>query len=257
MNRIVSILLAGATVLTVAAEDYSSCFIPGEVAKYKVTWMRLPLAWSETSIDTVTENDRELIRIRMRSKSYKAYAHIYKVDNLTEVILDPVTALPIRLDVKMDEGIRKKSQLTVFHHDKEIAVFQDRITKDIRVVPINDNTQDILGFLYSARKKDLKQLASQTHTLFVDGKLYGLDLKIKKDKKIKVRDHGKIMSTEIEPLAEFDGWFLRKGKIFFWISKENRRMVTYIKAKVAVGKVSIKLQNVSGPGDDFWVKKKK
>jgi len=123
-------------------------------------------------------------------------------------------------------------------------------------VPINDNTQEILGFLYAGRKKDLKQIASQTHTLFVDGKLYGLDLKIKKDKKIKVSDHGKVVSTEIEPIAEFDGWFLRKGKIFFWVSKENRRMVTCIKAKVAVGKVSIKLQNVSGPGDDFWIKKK-
>ena len=257
MKRLCSILLAGATVLTAAAEDYSKCFIPGEVARYKVSWMKLPLAWSETSIDTVTENERDLIRIRMISKSYKAYAHIYKVNNLTEVIIDPKTALPIRLDVLLDEGGRKKSHLTVFHHDKEIAVFQDRISKDIRVVPINRDTQEVLSFLYSSRKKDLKLLASQTHTLFVDGKLYALDLKTGKDKKIKLPDYGKVLSTEVEPIAEFDGLFLRKGKIFFWVSKQDRRMVTCIKAKVAVGKVTVKLQKVSGPGDDGWVKKKK
>ena len=57
------------------------------------------------------------------------------------------------------------------------------------------------------------------------------------------------------PIAEFDGLFLRQGKVFFWVSKENRRMVTWVEAKVPVGKVSVKLREVSGPGDDFWVRK--
>lgn len=256
MKLLCSILLAGMAVLTVAAEDYRDCFIPGEVVKYKVSWMGLPLAWSENTTDTVVENERELIRIRMVSKNYKVYAHIYKVDNLTEVIIDPDTALPIRVDVKVNEGFQKKSHLTVFHHDKEIAVFQDRISRDIKVVPINRDTQEVLSFLYSARKQDLKQLADHTHTLFVDGKLYTLDLKIRKDGKIRVPHYGRVPSTEIEPIARFDGLFIRQGKIMFWVSKQNRRMVTCIKAKVPVGKVSVKLQNVSGPGDDFWTNKK-
>ena len=257
MKPLLSILLAGTTVLTAVAEDFSSCFVPGERTKYKVSWMKLPLAWSETSVDSVTEEGRKLIRIRMVSKSYKTYAHIYKVDNITEVILDPKTALPIRLDVLVDEGGRRKSQLTVFHHDKKFAIFRDRINKDIKIVPIKSDTQEILSFLYSARKQDLKQLASKTHTLFSDDKLYALDLKIRKKRKIKLPDYGKVASTEIEPVAEFDGWFLRKGKIFFWVSEKDRRMVTCIKAKVSVGKITVMLQEVSGPGDDFWIKKKK
>lgn len=257
MRLFYSILLAGAVVLAAPAEDYSKCFIPGEAAKYKISWMGLPLAWTKITTDTVTENERKLIRIRMVSKNYKAYTHIYKVDNLTEVIIDPDTALPIRLDVKVDEGSHRKSQLTVFHHDKEIAVFQDRISKDIKVVPINRNTQEILTFLYSARKREIAELAKQKHTLFVDGKLYGLNLKIRKDGKIKIPNHGKVPSTEIEPIAKFDGLFLRQGKIFFWISKQNHRMVTCIKAKVSVGKITVKLQDVSGLEDGFWDKKKK
>jgi hypothetical protein len=256
MKRRSAILLAGVLVFSASAEDYSGCFVPGEVARYKVSWMKLPLAWSETSIDTVTENGRDLIRIRMVSKSYKAYAHIYKVDNLTEVIVDPKTALPHRIDVKINEGTIHKSHLTVFHHDKKFATFQDRISKDIKVVPINSDTQEILSFLYSSRRKDLQRLASQTHTLFVDGKLYALDLNIRKEGKIRVPNLGRVPSIEIEPIAEFDGIFLRKGKIIFWVSKQNRRMVTCIKAKVSVGKVTVKLQKVSGPGDDFWTKKK-
>jgi hypothetical protein len=249
-------LLAGAVVTAAPADDYSQCFIPGETAEYKISWMGLPLAWTKITTDTVIENERKLIRIQMVSKNYKAYTRIYKVNNLTEAIIDPDTALPVRLDVRIDEGSHQKSHLTVFHHDKEIAVFQDRISKDIRVVPINRDTQEILSFLYSSRNRDLQELANRKHTLFVDGKLYGLDLVIREDARIKLPHHGKVPCTEIEPIAQFDGLFLRQGKIFFWVSKQNRRMVTCIKAKVPVGKITVKLHEVSGPEDDFWNNKK-
>lgn len=251
-----SILLTGMVVSAAMAEDYSDRFIPGEVAEYKISWMTLPLAWSKISTDTVNENGRELIRIRMVSQSYKAYAHIYKVDNATEVIIDPDTALPIRLDFKQDEGGRKRSYLTVFHHDKQIAIFRDRITKDIKIVPIHPETRDILSFIYSERNKPLTDLSEETHVLYVGGKLYSLGLEVRDDEKIRLPDYGKVPCTEVLPIAEFDGWFLRKGKVFFWVSKGKHPMITCIKAKVAVGKISIKLQEASGTGDRFWDKEK-
>jgi len=216
-------LLAGLASFGVRADDYSECFIPGEISEYKVSWMGLPLAWSKITTETLTEEGRELIRIKMVSKNYKAYTRIYKVDNTTEVILDPKTALPIRLDVRLNEGSRIKSHLTTFYHDKKVAIFQDRITKDIKEVEIHADTKEVLGFLYSVRNQELKILASQTHTLFVDGKLHELNLSIRRDGTIKLPNYGKIPSTEIEPIAEFDGLFIREGKIMFWISKQKRR----------------------------------
>jgi hypothetical protein len=240
----------------IRADDYSNCFIPGEVAEYKVSWMGLPLAWSKTTTETITEDGRELIRIRLISKSYKAYTHIYRVDDRTEVIIDPKTALPVRLDLTLNEGNRHRSYLTTFHHDKKVAIFQDRINKDIKEVPIESGTQDTLSFLYSQRNHDLESLAAGKHQLYVDGKLYNLGIKIRSTDDIRLPAYGKVPSIEIEPVAEFDGLFLRQGKIMFWVSKQNRRMVTCIKAKVPVGKLNVKLQKVSGPGDDFWVNNK-
>lgn len=238
------------------ADEYNDCFIPDEISEYKISWMGLPLAWSRTSTDTIIENDRKLLRIRMESKSYKAYSYIYKVNDITEVIIDPETALPLQLDVVINEGSIHKSHRTTFHHDQKIAVFQDRVSKDIKEVEIHDDTREILSFLYSARCKNLESLTNQTHTLLVDGKLYDLGLKIRRNSTIKLPQYGKVPSIEIEPIAEFDGLFLRKGKIMFWVSEKNRRMVTCIKAKVAVGKIKVKLQRVLGPGNDFWVQNK-
>ena len=218
--------------------------------------MGLPLAWSTLTTDTITEGGKELIRIRMVTQSYRGFSHIYKVDDLTEVILNPITALPIRLDLKINEGSISKSHLTTFYHDKKVAIFQDRISKDIKEVPIESDTQEIFCFLYAARNRDLESLSERKYTLFVDGKLHDLGLKAGIEDGIKLPTYGIIPSLAFEPTAEFDGLFLRQGKVRFWVSKQNRRMVTCIQAKVSVGKVSVKLQSVSGPGDGFWINNK-
>ncbi|WP_168433366.1 DUF3108 domain-containing protein [Pontiella sulfatireligans] len=236
------------------ATDYSACFIPGETAEYKASWMGLPIAWSKATTDTVEHNGRELIRIRMVSKSYKTYAHIYKVDDVTEVLIDPKTALPVRVDLQINEGPLFKSHLTTFYHDQKVAIFQDRISKDIREVPIEKTTQDLFSFIYSSRRRNLKTLAGQTHKLLVDGKIYELGLKLHKEDRIKLSEYGKVECFEFEPIAAFDGFFLRKGKVMFWISKQSPRMVTCIQAKITVGKVNVKLEKVSGSGDSFWEK---
>ena len=252
MKLFLSVLLIGMAALTARADDFSSCFVPGEVVEYKVYWLGIPIAWSRTTTDTIVENERELIRIRMVVQTYAAYKHIFEVDDTTEVIIDPVTALPVRHDWVINEGSIHKSQLTTYDHDKKVAIFQDRISKDIREVPIESDTQELFSFIYSTRNADIEQLVSRKHTLLVTGKLHDLGLKISDYDDIKLTHYGKVPSLEIEPIADFDGIFLRQGKIFFWISKETPRVVTCIKAKVAVGKVTAKIHEVSGPVEGFW-----
>ncbi|MDF7826789.1 DUF3108 domain-containing protein [Pontiellaceae bacterium B12227] len=251
-----TVLLCCALAGSAPAKDYSSSFVPGEVSEYKVTWMGVPLAWSKTTTEAITEDGRDLMRIRMVTQTYKAYTHIYKVDDITEVIVDPKTALPVRLDIILNEGSRQKSNLTHFDHANRTATFYDRIAGTTNSVAIEKNTREVMTFLYSMRQEKIDDLTSAVHTVYVDGKIHEMGVGLLKEKKIKLPGYGKVDCNVLEPIAEFDALFLREGKIFFWISKQNRRMVTCVQAKVAVGKVSVKLQSVTGPGDDFWVKEK-
>jgi hypothetical protein len=214
--------------------------------------MGLPIAWSRITTDTISENGRELIRIRMTANTYPAYKHIFEVDDATEVIIDPETALPIRHDWVINEGSIHKSHLTTYHHDQKVAVFQDRISKDIREIPIESDTQEIFSFIYANRNADIEQLVARKHRLLVTGKIYDLELKITDHDDIRLADFGKVPSMEIEPIADFDGIFLRQGKVFFWISMQPARVVTCIKAKVAVGRITAKVHEISSPVKGFW-----
>ena len=254
MKKPLAILFIGLIAFATHADGSIDCFIPGEVSEYKISWMGIPLAWSKNTTDTIKENGRELIRIRTVSKSYKAYSKIYKVDDFKEVIIDPKTALPVRIDLQMNEGNIHTSQLTLFDHLNHTALFYDRIANTTNQVDITSQTRDIVTFLYSMRSETPENIAAKTHTLFVGGKLYNMDIEIRKEGRIKLPGYGKVDCIQLEPIAEFDGLFLRKGKIFFWVSKQNCSMITCIQAKVPVGKIKVKLQTVSGTGDDFWDK---
>jgi len=255
MKQIILILiLCHSFFSTVKAEDYSDCFFPGEVTKYKIYWMGIPLAWSQTTTDSIVKDGKKLIRITVITQNY---IPVYPVDDRTVILIDPQTALPVSVDVIQNEGSVHQKTITTFFHDKKVAIFQNKITKTIKEVPIQETTKDLYSFIYSIRKHKLKDLNGKKYKILVDGKMYQLGFKVHREQKVPVPGHGNVLCTTIEPIAKFDGIFIRKGKILFWVSKANPHIITYAKTKVAIGKIIIQLQSVSGPGKDFWIKKKK
>ena len=254
MKPLALILLAG--MLAGVPALAGTGFVPGEVVEYKISWLGIPLAWSKMTTDTITENGRELVRLRMEAQTYAPYKHIYEVDDATEVIADPETGLPLRLDVVVNEGSIHKSHYTEFDHANRTAHHIDRISNTTNAVPIKSDTNDMITFMYAARSTELPALANEIHEIYVDGKVYELGIELRDEKKIKLDKYDKVECIQVEPLAEFDGLFIRQGKIFFWISKQNRRMVTCITARVPVGNITAKLETVEGPGNDFWARNK-
>lgn len=63
----------------------------------------------------------------------------------------------------------------------------------------------------------------------------------------------KVPSLKMVPEVKFDGLFVRKGRGRIWVSRDARRVMTFAKMKVPFGSVRIKLQEVRGPGKDFWI----
>jgi hypothetical protein len=170
-----------------------------------------------------------------------------------ETVLDPETGLPLRHEAVINEGSRHKSHLTLFDHENGTATFHDRIGNTTNTVSIDGRTLDLLTFMYSARELDLASIGAMRHRLFVDGKVYPLEIRIMDVDRVGIPPYGDVESIMMEPVAEFDGLFLRQGRIFFWVSEKKRRMVTRIRAEIPVGSINIKLQEVAGPGNDFWI----
>ena len=78
---------------------------------------------------------------------------------------------------------------------------------------------------------------------------------VQEREEVKVSHFGRVPCLRIEPVAKFNGVFVRdKGRMFIWASLRDRPLITRVKVKAPIGTVRVVLTEVRGPVDDFWTR---
>jgi len=248
------LLLLGAPLGLNAAEKRS--FPVGETLEYKLYWGVVPVGRAEFQTFWDTFEGRPVIVIRATARTTAVVAAIYPVEDLIQSIVDPETLLPIKYTQKLREGRHKRDDEVIFDHENGRAVWSKIGKKSkTKTIEIDGDTRDVLALTYKMRGGDFGVDSSDNFKVLVDDKLYDLSVKGVEKKERDVADYGKIECLEVEPEAAFGGIFVRKGKVRLWFSEDKRRVCVRMTGKVPLANVKAVLKKVSGPGDDFWVKK--
>jgi hypothetical protein len=107
--------------------------------------------------------------------------------------------------------------------------------------------------MYYIRSKEFAVGEETRMRVFTEEKIYDLFIKTPRKEPVALNKYGRVTSLLFEPEAAFEGLFVRKGKVYFWVSDDERRICTKIAAKVPVASVRFQVNEVRGPGEDFWV----
>lgn len=233
-------------------------FPVGETLKYHISWNGIPVAWAESSAQMETFEGREVLALRVRAKTYSFFNRIFKVDDLNESLVDPKTLLPIRYTKNIKEGGYRCHEVTTFDFETLTAHFAQQINKKAeKTYAIEPDTRDLISFMYFLRSELLEENRVSTYRVMSDERIYELILNAYDLDKIDLPNYKRdVPSLKIVPEAKFDGLFVRKGKVTVWVSRDPRRLLTFAKIKVPFGRARIKLESVSGPGEDFWITEK-
>jgi hypothetical protein len=89
--------------------------------------------------------------------------------------------------------------------------------------------------------------------VMADEKLYTVLPRPLKRETISTPRWGRVPCLRFEPQAQFDGLFVRKGRLWVWVSEDDRRLAVRLAAQVPVASVKVTLADVRGPGEDRWV----
>lgn len=232
-------------------------FPMGEVLDYRIYWGVIPVGSSRVTTEWITEEGRSLIAIRLRTKSNNFLSTMYPVDDFLEAIIDPETFLPLRFTKKLSEGRYRADETTTFDHKNLKATWTSRRSGKVVEFEIDADTRDVVTFMYYLRRKQFEPDTVNKYRVMADEKVYDLVVKAQKVENVKLENFGKISCLRFEPEAKFGGLFVRKGRMWMWVSQDERRIATKIAAQVPVASISLWLDHVSGPGDDFWVAKGK
>lgn len=234
------------------SEEFS--FPLGECLIYKIYWGKIPVGEARVHTDWAQLDGRKLLNIRFRVVTGKVLSRIYPVNDIHECFIDPETFLPVRYVKKVNEGRYHADEVTDYDHAKGEAVMQ-RVGRDSKkVFKIGADTRDVMSFMYYSRALDFSPGTTNRFQVISDEKVYDLDVHTMKKENVKVVDDSRIRSIKMEPIAKFEGLFVRKGRMWMWISDDESRLMTKMQAEVPVASVHLLLAEVRDPGDNITIR---
>lgn len=233
-------------------------FSVGEELVYDLHWGVIPVGRSQVTTEWIEEDGKRRIAIRIKTRTNKVLSKIYPVDDFLESIINPDGFLPIRFTKRLKEGRYRCDEVTYFDHAGGVAHYTSHLSGKKKDFEIEPDTRDIVSLMYYLRSKQFEPGTTNHYRLMADEKLYDLWVKAQKVEPVSLGgSYGRVESLKFEPEAAFGGIFVRKGKMWMWVSQDPRRLCTRIVARVPVASVGIVLAEVRGPGDDRWVRGKK
>ena len=122
---------------------------------------------------------------------------------------------------------------------------------------IEEDTRDLMALMYWIRKDPIQTGETRQYRVMSDEKMYELIVESGKKDTVHLEEYGKVKCIKMEPKGKFNGLFIRKGRMFLWLSDDARYTICRATASVPVASIKIMLKRVRGPGDDFWTQTEK
>lgn len=228
-------------------------FPVGERLEYSVQWGFLHVAKACVWSEWIEEDGRNLIAIRVTTRTVSFMDKIYPVNDFLESVVDPETFLPLRFSKDLSEGRYRLKEITTFDYATRRAHWKHLLKDSEHDFDIDPDTRDLLSFMFFMRSRKWHPEQESEFRVMADEKLYDLIVRTRKYESFELPGFGKVRSLLVEPEAKFHGLFVRVGRLKVWISDDKRCLCTKGTARVPVGSVRVDLISVSGPGNDEWV----
>lgn len=232
-------------------------FAVGEELVFTIYWSALPVGETRCTSAWVEEDGRRLIHLRFRTRTNKVLSTIFPVDDVIESFVDPATFLPLRFVKNVKEGKYRYHETTTFDWEAMEARWESHIRNETKIVPLEPETRDIPTLMYWVRRDGVAPGVEKKFRVWADDKIHDIEVPAGALERLKVGRYGKMQTVKIEPKAAFGGVAVRKGRLWIWVTQDPRYLAAQISVEVPVARVHLVLDEVQGPGDDFWVRKRR
>jgi hypothetical protein len=232
-------------------------FPVGEAIDYEVFWGFFMVGEGTATAEWINQDGRRLLALSMTAKSNGLVENLYPVKEWMQTILDPTTFLPLSFEKRTSEGKRRAHERTTFDHAAKKAHWVSYLKNKEKDIDIEADTRDLMGLMYWIRKDPIRSGQKRSYRVMADEKMYELDAEAEKTERVALKNYGKVSCIKMEPKGKFNGMFIRKGRMWIWLSDDERYTICRATASVPVASIKVMLKRVRGPGDDFWIQKAK
>jgi len=196
---------------------------------YNIRWSFINCGQSSLKIERISTS---CFKITSLAKSYPFFDHFYKVRDRIEAWWDVKRMRSLRFEKHMREGKRAVDDLIVIDPAKNIAV---RKNETWMVTP---HALDVLSSLYYIRMNNLTPGRPIVVDVYTKKKLWPLNVKVIRREKIKVRGR-EYKTILVEPEMREEGIFKAKGRIWVWLTDDEKKIPVRMKSKIPIGSIIV------------------
>jgi len=226
----------------------NKAFGAGEYLKFDVGYLGVSAGEAVLTVSDTVFRGRKCLKVNFTLISKPFFNIFYRVEDRYSTVIDALGIFPWRFEQHIREGGFSRDFTADFDQVNHLATTSEGNH------PLPPYVQDMLSAFYFSRTVDYSALKTgdKIHMQnFYKDSTYELDVKFRGRQTVEV-EAGNFRCLVIEPLAREGGLFKSEGKLFVWITDEDRRVPVRVSTKIAIGAVESELveyRGINGPID--------
>lgn len=258
MKKLVCIFFAF-LLLSVYSHAQVVSYKPGEKIRYTIQYGILTGGNVTLEITRDTLFKKEVWHSRLRARTTGITDALYRVLDVYESYIDPVSQLPVKSIRNIREGRYRKYNEVLFDHKtrSDSAI----LTSDLTGVHITEpGIHDILSCFYYFRNNnlpdhELKKGEMITIMTWFTDELYPIRLKYMGKDEVKIKG-GKITCYKFNPVTEKGRLFTTEDGVSFWFTADRNYLPVKIQFDIFVGSFTVEMTDYEGLVYPLEIKKK-
>ena len=215
----------------------------GERLVYSVRCLGLEVGRGEAEVrEIVTIRGRKAYHIVIEVRSTPVLDWIYKVRDTHHSYLDVERLHSLRYEKILSEGHYRADEEMDYDQEHHMAHYHSRKNGSRKEMMIPPDVQDQLSCGFWFRLQKIEPGTEIFVPVNADEKNWDLHVKILKKTKVNLSRFREWEAVEVEPEIQFQGIFVKRGKIRGWIGLDERRVPLKMRVKIPVlGSISARL----------------
>jgi hypothetical protein len=213
----------------------------GEVLSYTTEWRFIHAGNARLSLSPAPDG----FTARLHLESAGMVSSIYKVDDDYTSLLDRQLCA-VSLNLRANEGSRRHETTVAFDATRRKAYYRDRdLVKNVTVThetDIQPCAQDVIGGLYALRRLRLEPGRSAEIPVSDGKKTVMAKVEAQERETLKL-DSGTYKTVRYEAFLFNNVLFRRHGRLFVWMTDDDRRLPVQIRIRMPfyIGTVTLQL----------------
>ena len=211
----------------------------GERLVFSGRWLGIPVGSGWIEVQELGSLDgRPAYVIEAQGHSNRVLSAFYPIQDLIRSYLDPETLRPLRFEKHQREGHYRADEVVVFDYERRIAIYHSLLNQSTKEIPIPADTQDIVSAFYWLRTRPFKLTESTTLNVYSDEKIFRMEVKPIKTVRLELFHRGIFPCFMVEPIAAFKGVMVQRGRMWVYVSTDERRVPLLVKLSTPWGLIT-------------------